>query len=415
VKRKPAIALIVVVAVLLAGALALRWAMDPRTLGPRVLALAGEALGLEISAEEFDYRLLGGPRLVARGVSARLPGAPAPTMEADRVMVAVPWSTLRARGADPVITRIELDAPRVELEPFMGWWSRRPRGDGPLPTLREGLRVDRGRIDAGEWSIQDVAIDLPRFAPDERLGGRVRGRYQAAAIQVPFDLQVAMTRPSADAGLGAAGTVTPRADGWRLPSRLVLSTRLDADTDAGMRLRRLRLSSASRYVADGTTQAFALGLAGEGLLAGGVLGLEPAAVVVRGRGMIPRLRGRGRLALGQPLEFQLAGEIERWPDAWPALPPPVGTSDAPLPFELGYAGAASLADPVELRLARERATFDGRLRVAEVAAWIGAAGRSPLPPLDGRVTVPLMEVAGASLHGVDITFEDEAANEGGKQ
>ena len=414
-KRKPAIALIVVVAVLLVAALALRWAMRPQTLGPRVLDMAGQALGLEISADEFDYRLRGGPRLVARGVSARTPGAQAAMMEAERVMVAVPWSTLRARGADPVVTRIELDAPRVQFEPLMRWWSQRPRGDGPLATLREGLGVDRGRIDGGDWSLRDIAIDLPRFAPDERLAGGVRGRYQAATMQVPFDLRVAMTRPGAGAGIGAAGTAVPRADGWRVPSRVVFSTRLGADTGMPLRLHGLRLSSASRYVSAETTQHFALGLAGEGTFADGVLALEPAAIALRGRDMIPPLRGRGRLALGQPLEFALGGRIDHWPEAWPALPPPVGDSDSPLPFELDYSGPANLSDPVELRLARDGTRFEGRLRVAEVTGWIGDldAG-SPLPPLDGRVTVPRMEVAGASLHGVEITIEDDPADEAGK-
>ena len=415
-KRRPAIALIVVVSVLLVAALALRWAMRPQTLGPRVLDMAGQALELEISADEFDYSLLGGPRLVVRGVSARAPGSQAAMMQAERVLVAVPWSTLRARGADLTVTRIELDAPRVQLEPFIHWWSQRPPGDGPLPTLREGLRVDRGRLDGGDWSLQDIAIDLPHFAPDARLGGGVRGRYQTATMQVPFDLQVAMTRPAAGAGIGAAGTATPRAGDWRLPSRLVLSTRLgapgqssaDNDGDPVFRLHGLRLSAASRYVSAEAEQAFALGLAGEGTLADGVLELVPAALTLRGQDMIPRLRGRGHLGIGQQLEFALAGHLEQWPEAWPALPPPIGNSDAPLPFDINYRGASNLSDPVELRLARGEAQFEGRLRVAEVATWFGnIATGSPLPPLDGRVTVPHMEVAGASLHGVEVTIEDE--------
>jgi len=412
VKRRPAIALIVVVSVLLVAALALRWAMRPQVLGPRVLDMAGQALGLEISADEFDYGLFGGPRLVVRGVSARAPGTQAAMMQAERVLVAVPWSTLHARGADPTVTRIELDAPLVQLGPFLRWWSQRPRGDGRLPTLSEGLRVDRGRLDGGGWSLQDIAIELPYFAPDARLGGGVRGRYEAATVQVPFDLQVAMTRPAAGAGIGAAGTATPRAGDWRLPSRLVLSTRLGAQGEAGFRLHGLRLSAASRYVSAETEQPFALGLAGEGAFADGLLELAPAALVLRGQDMIPRLRGRGHLGIGQQLDFALAGHIEQWPEAWPALPPPLGDSDAPLPFQVGYRGASDLSGPVELQLAREGAQFKGRLRVADISSWIGdMATGSPLPPLDGRATVPRMEVAGASLHGVVVTIEDEPTEE----
>lgn len=407
-KRRPAIALIVVVAVLLVAALALRWAMRPQALGPRVLEMAGQALELEISADEFDYSLLGGPQLVVRGASARAPGSQAAMMQAERVLVAVPWSTLRARGADLTVTRIELDAPRVQLEPFIHWWSQRPPGEGPLPTLREGLRVDRGRLDGGDWSLQDIAIDLPHFAPDARLAGGVRGRYQTATMQVPFDLQVAMTRPAAGAGVGAAGTATPRADDWRLHSRLVLSTRLGKEGDAGIRLHGLRLSAASRYVSADAEQPFVLGLAGEGAFADGTLELAPAALALRGQDMIPRLHGRGQLGIGQQLAFDLAGRIEQWPEAWPALPPPIGNSDAPLPFDINYRGASNLSDPLELQLARGQAQFEGRLRIAQVSSWIGdIATGSPLPPLHGRVTVPRMEVAGASLHGVEVTIEDE--------
>ena len=74
--------------------------MRPQTLGPRVLDMAGQALGLEISAGEFDYGLRGSPQLVARDVSARVPGADTPLVEAERVFISLPWSTLRARGAE---------------------------------------------------------------------------------------------------------------------------------------------------------------------------------------------------------------------------------------------------------------------------------------------------------------------------
>lgn len=403
-RRRPAIALIVVVAVLVAGALALRWAMRPQALGPRVLDMAGTALGLEITADGFDYRLAGGPRLVARGVAARVPGATAPMLQAGRVLVSVPWSTVRARGADPVVTRIELDAPVVQLQPFLGWWSQRSRGDGPLPTLREGLHIDRGRIDGGGWTVEDVAITLPHFSPDARVAGSLRGRWQADTAQAPFDLQVAMTRPAPGAGIGIAGTVTPRSATWRLPSRVLASARLGEGD--GLRLQGMQLASASRYLSGGAAHPFALGVAGEGSFADGVLALEPAAVVLRGQDLVPRLHGRGRLALGQALGVALSGRIERWPDAWPALPPPLAGSDAPLPFDLGYEGPTNLSAPATLRLQYDQARFEGRFRATDITGWISDAGAgSPVPPLDGRVTAPRLEVGGAQLHGVEVVIE----------
>ena len=412
-KRRPAIALIVVVVLVLATALALRWAMRPQTLGPRVLDMAGQALGLEISAGEFDYRLRGSPQLVARDVSARVPGADAPLVEAERVFVSLPWSTLRARGADLTVTRIELDAPRLSLQPFMDWWSRRPPGDGRLPTLSDGLRVERGHVEGGDWAVRELSVDLPRFAPGERVRGAVRGRYLAQAFEAPFDLRVAMTRPAAGAGIGIAGTASPQAGEWRLPSRIVLSGRMDSPAAGvpGIGLQQLRLSSASRYESAGATQAFALGLAAEGSFANGALSLEPAALALRGQDLVPDMDGHGRLGYAQSLALELTGNISEWPAAWPALPPPMGDSDEPMPFHLAYSGPANLSDPLRLELQRDQARFEGSLRVTEVTSWFGAIDSdTPLPPLDGRLATPRIDIAGASLHGVEVIFGEGPAD-----
>src|SRR5690606_19222300 len=142
--------------------------------------------------------------LVARDVSARVPGANTPLVEAERVFISLPWSTLRARGADLTVTRIELDAPKVWLQPFLNWWSQRPAGDGRLPTLSDGLLVERGHVEGGDWSVRELGVDLPRFALGERVRGAVRGRFRAQAFEAPFDLRVTMTRPAAGAGIGIA-------------------------------------------------------------------------------------------------------------------------------------------------------------------------------------------------------------------
>ncbi|MGY0634319.1 hypothetical protein [Luteimonas sp. A478] len=413
-KRRSAIALVVVVALLLLVAVVLHWAMRPQVLGPRVMALAGQATGLDISANEFDYRLRGSPQLVARGVSARIPGAPDTVLEAERVLVSVPWSTLRSRGADPVITRIEVDAPRIQLQPALEWWASRPRGDGPPPVLAEGLHVRRGTLQADTWSVGDLSIRLPRFAQQARLGADIGGRYQAGSLSAPFHLHLAMTRPGMGAGIGVAGTLAPQDSSWRLPTHAVLSTHLkDSPAAAGVQLSALRLSASSRLVSTGKEQPFALGLAGEGAFAEGAFTLQPAALVLRGQAMIPRLQGRGHVAVGHQLELALTGQLERWPATWPELPSPIGDSDAALPFELDYRGASNLSDPLLLRLTRDQARFEGRLRVGELGAWMGDMDSgSPLPPLDGHLSVPRVDIAGAVLHGVEITIEDAPAATG---
>jgi hypothetical protein len=116
--RRRKIALLVLAAVVLFGALMLRWLLDPAFLVPRMLKLAGNSLGLEITAKgENDYRLRGTPELVVRNVIAREPGSDAPVLRADRVFISLPWSTLRARGSDLTAQRLELDAPVLDAAP----------------------------------------------------------------------------------------------------------------------------------------------------------------------------------------------------------------------------------------------------------------------------------------------------------
>ena len=407
-KRRPAIALIVVVVFLLATALAVRWAMRPQVLGPQVLAMAGRAVGLDISAREFDYRLRGHPEIVAHGVSARVPGADTPLVEADRVLVSVPWSTLRSRGTDLRVQRVELDAPRLALEPFMAWWSQRPPGDGRMPELEDGLHVERGTVAGDGWLLRDLRLHLPRFSPDARLRAAVSGTWSNRSVEVPFNLQLAMTRPAMGAGIGAAGTVAPAAGEWRLLNRVTLSTRLaDSIARAGLQLQRIRLSSAARYESGGSTQDFGLGLAANGDYADGALTLAPAALSVRGQGLVPDLDGLGGVSFGEQLAFEVAGSMRQWPATWPALPPPVGGSGAPLPFRLAYSGPADLSDQLQLSLAHGDARFQGRLRAPDVISWLGALeGDTPLPPLEGRLDVPRIDMGGATLHGVEITVDE---------
>ena len=84
---------------LLLLALALRVALQPEHVTGLVLGQLGKALGLEITASgPGEYRLGGSPVLVVRGVVAREPGAKTAILRAERVLLSLPWSTIRSRG-----------------------------------------------------------------------------------------------------------------------------------------------------------------------------------------------------------------------------------------------------------------------------------------------------------------------------
>ena len=409
-RRRAALLAGAILVLLLLFAIAARLLLQPDRLTGFALDALGNVLGLEITAEGHgEYRLRGTPTLVVRGVSARQPGAARPLMRAERVLLSLPWSTIRARGAELVLDRIELDAPVLDVVALQAWLASRPAGDGRLPTLRKGLAVVRGQVDGGGWRVEQFYLDLPSLRADRRVAANVRGRYVAAPTTVAFDLALAMTRPANGAGTAAAGTAILDRGDWRLPALLEVSGPVRFD-DGVLRVSPLRLGASARYVAGDTDLPFSVGAYGPLRLREGTWTLVPAGLALRGQGLVPDLDAHGTLALGERLVLDFDGVLPRWPEAWPALPPPIGVSRSRLPFSLGYAGDAALGDPLRLGLRRDGARADVVFRIAEVAEWAAAAASgTPLPPLSGRASAPRMELAGAVLEGVEVEMTDDDA------
>src|SRR3546814_3937825 len=137
--RKPAKLLLTAAAALLLLALALHLLLQPQRVTGFVLNALGDALGLEITATgSSEYRLRGTPVLVVHDVVAREPGAATPLLRARRVSVSVPWSTVRSRGAQPAIPRIELDAPFPDLPALQHWPAAPPPGEPRLTPPTHG-------------------------------------------------------------------------------------------------------------------------------------------------------------------------------------------------------------------------------------------------------------------------------------
>lgn len=402
-----------VVFALLAGALALlalglRLALPPDRLARIVVSQAAGALGLDITAGgDSTLTLRGSPTLVLRDVEARLPGTTTSLLRARRILVELPWSTVRSRGATLAVTRVQLDAPELDVAALQSWLATRPSSDSALPTLTGGLQVRDGRVTGAGWRLEALAIDLSRFAPDARVAAKVRGRAVAEPWQAAFDLALSLTRPSGDAAFGIAGTLRPERGTLRLPSRLVLSGALHPDTP-GLRIAPLRLAASSRYLDRDTDLPFVLGARATLARDAQAWTLAPLGIALRGEGLLPTLDAGGRLRIDDALALQLDGRLPQWPEGWPALPPPLGASTAPLPFRLAYAGPADLSGTTALDIRQDETHADVAFRLPAILAWIdaGSAG-SPLPPLAGRVTTPTAEVSGATLHGVEITFEDD--------
>lgn len=427
--RRARIALIGAGIVVLLLALSLRMFLQPERFTRTVLDRAGKALGLEITASGIgEYRLRGTPQMIVRDVVVREPGATTPVLLAERALLSLPWSTIRARGDVLDATRIELDAPRLDVPALQHWLATRPKRQTRIPTLTEGLRITRGRIDNSSasgkgWRIDGIEVQLPSLVPGKPVNSRIKGRYVDPPNTVRFDVAVSMTRPENGAGLAMIGPVTVERAQWRIPAYIRLSGPVHIGKD-DLRLSPARLGMSARFISidsqsGDTDLPFVLGLHGPLLFDEGTWALAPAVLVLRGGGpreesLLPDLQGRGALALGRRLVVQLQGRIAAWPQAWPSLPPPIGQSTSPLPFALDYVGKPDLSDIARLQLQRDATRFDGRFRAFDVTAWIEEHGSgSPLPPLDGTITTPRMEIAGARLEGIEIVLDEHTLDEPG--
>lgn len=400
---------IALVLVLLAGLVVLvHWASRPRQVASVVLSQAGEALGLEITAAgTAEYRLRGMPQIVLRDVVARMPGDAVAVLRADRILLSLPWSTLRSRGRELVVHRIELDAPRLDVGALQRWQATRPpHAETRIPRLTDGIAIRRGRVDGPGWRVESIDADVPSLAPTAPVRARLAGVLVAQATRVPFDLRGTLARPAQDAGLGLAGAATVVRPGWRLALDLVLRGRPRLGAELGLDAMVLR--ARSRYLAGDTRMDFGLGLAGRLRYRSGLL-VEPAGVALRQGRALPDLQGAGRLHWGRTLDFSFAGAIRRWPAGWPALPPPLSRPAGPLPFELAYAGPADFTGGTRLDLRSGATHLRSDFRLPRLLDWLDADARgTPLPPFDARLSTPRLNLPGMSLHGVRIEIDDGA-------
>lgn len=400
-------------AALLVAALLAGWLLQPQRAGGTLLSLAGNALGLQLRARSVDYRLRGTPQLVLREVEARRPGDGAALLRARRAFVSLPWRTLRSRGADLTVQRIELDAPVLDVPALQRWLSARPPGgETRIPVLTDGLRVRDGRIDNDDWRIEGLAIDVASLHPQRPLRARVRGRYVDPPLSIPADLAIAVAHPQRllegmPTGVAGVGTLTLAGADWRLPAQVFLAGPLRLGKDSAL-MKPAKVGIAGRYRSGSTSAPFRLGLHGPMAFNNAIWRLVPVTVVLDGEGLVPDARARGSVSVGRRLRLHLDGALAAWPRSWPALPPPLSASTSPLPFALDYDGALAFFDTAALILRRDATALDARFRLPEVLAWLDAGNDgSPLPPLAGTLSTPAVEIAGATLEGVEVELGEE--------
>jgi AsmA protein len=164
-----------------------------------MLQTQARSAGLELSlASPASPTLFPRPALELQGLTLAAQGASMPILLAERGRLALPWRTLL--GGETVISQMEIDSPRVDLDALQAWLSSlppRPSGQPfDIPRIDAGVHITRGSLVRGNHLIfGDVALDA---------GSLASGR--------PFPLNIA-AKDADGTPLQLTLTATPRIDG----------------------------------------------------------------------------------------------------------------------------------------------------------------------------------------------------------
>lgn len=362
--------LAVVVVLLALGAWWVDRQLEPHRLTTTVLARAGAALKLDLTYEgEPDYALRPEPRLVIPNLRVRDPRDGKLLLSAKRAEISLPWNTLT--GGDPVITRVELQSPLLDLPALRRWQATRPPTPFELPTLTKGLAVVNGTVRDTSFTVSALALDLPHLKTGDVATATVAGKITTGDTVVDFHADVSAATPG-----------------------LISSFSLDGGgaLKQGDKLQSFKLSLQGDYRSDDQD----------------ALAINAPKFIFSGVSPLPELSGKANVALGKQLRFGFDGLIEHWPSDWPALPQPFAQDTSALPITLLYAGDTALNDVMSLTLHRGDTSLAANLRLPELQSWLAAADGSPLPPLNATLKTPVIEFDGIKLEGVEMEIHDDA-------
>ncbi len=125
--------------------------------------------GLELNlASPATPALFPRPALELEGITLSAQGASMPILLAARGTLALPWRTL-FRG-DTVISQMQIDSPRVDLDALQSWLADLPSGPAAppaeIPRIDAGIHITRGSLVRGnQLLLSDMSVDAGRLAP----------------------------------------------------------------------------------------------------------------------------------------------------------------------------------------------------------------------------------------------------------
>lgn len=318
--------------------------------------------------------------------------------------LALGWLDAR-RIADPVLDRASaatgLDW-HLAGEPELRW---HPRPWLALPDLR--LNDAQGRV---VLAIKRLELALPwstLFGETLRIEG-----IRMDAPNLDFDAALDWWKAHPRTG----ETRLPIINGLIVSNARVIATGIEIDrfelalphfaVGEAMALEvsaRLRLSSGKMN--DRPAEPITLRVALHATPKAEPLRLEDLQLRLFGSDAIPEVQAGGRLQF-TPWQLTLDGEINAWPEIWPALPPPFSTSHSPLAFRVVQNGADALSTETIIDLRRDTAQLEARAVPSELLAWFDDSNAPALPPVRGQATLPSVEFDGIRLQGVRIEIDE---------
>jgi AsmA protein len=137
--------------VLLTAVITVYWLLQPDRF-TAMLQKQARGAGLELSlTRPASPTLFPKPALELEGITLNAQGASMPILLAARGRLALSWRTLF--GGPTVISRLEIDAPRVDLDALQNWVSSLPGSSSShslqIPRIDTGILVSRGSLVRG--------------------------------------------------------------------------------------------------------------------------------------------------------------------------------------------------------------------------------------------------------------------------
>ncbi|MGH8051648.1 MAG: hypothetical protein ACREPB_13395 [Arenimonas sp.] len=343
--------------------------LEPTKLTHTVLGKIGEELNLKFEFEGLpSYAMKPEPRLILPNLKAINPADNKVFLSATRVEISLPWSTIL--GDTPHITRIEADDPILDFPGLQAWQATRPVTPFEVPTFSSGLEINNGQLLFDRYSIKNIQLSLPHLESQQVIEAQISGLFQQGKTIVSFNGPLTIAK----AGLNSD---------FSLESK--------ADLNLGDKPLSYQIKTAGNYVS--LEKSF---------------DLNAKTLSWTSESPLPNLESSLFVSIGNTLKLKSSGTIAEWPKDWPALPAPMNQQTKNIPYLLEYSGKPDFSDVISLVLTIEKSKLDSSLKIADIQQWIAKKDGSPLPPLQGRLETPDIQIDGVSLEGISIEITPDA-------